>query len=70
MNEKTVKFNTGGKFATGTISTPAVPVANLSPVSSIPVVHLDLRKIRNDPKFIFRGLVKMIHEKNIKQKIS
>ncbi len=40
------------------------------------VVHLDLQKspqifgkIRNDPKVIFRGLGKMIHEKNLKQKI-
>jgi hypothetical protein len=41
------------------------------------VVHLDLRissqifeKIRNDPNVIFRGWGKMIHEKNLKQKIS
>jgi hypothetical protein len=27
-------------------------------------------KIRNDPKIIFRGLGKMIYEKNLKQKIS
>ncbi len=42
MDEQNVKFNTGGKFATGTGDTSG-PVANLSPVSSIPVVHLDLR---------------------------
>jgi hypothetical protein len=56
------------------------PVANLPPVSLTPVVHLDLRisprifeKIWNDPSFIFRGLGeagKVIHEKNLKQKIS
>ncbi len=76
MDEQTVKFNTGGNLKR-VLATPAVPVANLSPVSSIPVVHLDLRisprifeKIRNDPKFIFRGLGEMIHEKNMKQKIS
>ncbi len=28
----------------------------LPPVSLIPVVHLDLRKIQNDPNVIFRGL--------------
>jgi hypothetical protein len=62
-----------------------IPVANLLPVSLIPaailplvanltqVVHLDLRifeKILNDPNVIFRGLGKVIHEKNLKQKIS
>jgi hypothetical protein len=36
-----------------------IPVANLPPVSLTPVVHLDLRnfeKIRNDPTVIIRGL--------------
>jgi hypothetical protein len=45
-------------------------------VSSIPVVHLDLQnisgifEIRNDPNFIFTGLGEVIHEQNLKQKIS
>jgi hypothetical protein len=46
--------HTGGKFATGVIETGGNPMANLSPVSLIPVVHLDSRisprifeKIRN-----------------------
>ncbi len=44
-------------------------------VSLIPVMHLDLRisprifgKIRNDPTVTFRGLGKVIHEINLKQK--
>ncbi len=51
----------GGKFAAGVIDTGG----NLPPVSTTPVVHLDLRisprifeKIRNDPKVIIRGLGK------------
>jgi hypothetical protein len=76
--------DTGGKFAAGVVDTggnlPPVSmtlVANLPPVSTTPVVHLDLRislrifeKIRNDPNVIIRGLGKVIHEKNLKQKIS
>ncbi len=65
--------NTRGKFAAGATTLPenlppvsatsAVPMANLLPVSLIPVVHLDLRislsifeKIQTDPNVIFRGL--------------
>jgi hypothetical protein len=65
--------DTGGKFAAGVVDTGG----NLPPVSLTPVVHLDLRisprifeKIRNDPNVIIRGLGKVIHEKNLKQKIS
>jgi hypothetical protein len=53
-------------------------VANLPPVSLIPVVHLDLRisprifkKMSYDPIVFFSGAGgKMVHEKNLKQKIS
>jgi hypothetical protein len=58
-------------------TTPAVPVANLPPVSSIPVVHLNLQiSPRMFEKFemtlmLFLGAWgNMIHEKNLKQKIS
>ncbi len=54
-----------------------IPVANLPPVSLTPVVHLDLwisprifQKVWNDPNVIFRAWGKVIHEKNLKQKIS
>jgi hypothetical protein len=54
-----------------------IPAAILPPVLLILVVHLDLQisqpifdKILNDPSVIFRDLGKMIHEKNLKQKIS
>ncbi len=39
-------------------------------VSMIPVVHLDLEKIRNGPNVILWDGGKLIHEKNQKQKIS
>jgi hypothetical protein len=58
-------------------ATPAVPVANLPTVSLIPVVHLNLRisprifkKIQNDSNAISGAWGKMIHEKDLKQKIS
>ncbi len=51
--------DTGGKFAVGVIDTGG----NLPPVSTTPVLHLDLRisprifeKNRNDPNVIIRGL--------------
>jgi hypothetical protein len=76
--------DTSGKFDAGNVDNggnlPPVSltmVANLPPVSLTPLVHLDLRisprifkKIRNDPNVIIRGLGKVIHEKNLKQKIS
>jgi hypothetical protein len=54
---------TGGKFAAGVVDTGGnLPPVSLTPVSSTPVVHLDLRisprifeKIRNDPNVIIRG---------------
>jgi hypothetical protein len=56
--------------------TPAVLVAKFLPLLITVGVHLDLQispqiftKILNDPNVIFRGLGKMIHEKNLKQKI-
>ncbi len=57
-------------------TTPAVTVAKFA--TGVVDVHLDLRislqifrKIPNDPNVIFSGLGgKMIHEKNLKQKIS
>jgi hypothetical protein len=54
---------TSGANLPSVSTTPVVPVANLPPLSFLPVVHLDLRKsprifekIRNDPYVIFRGL--------------
>jgi hypothetical protein len=61
-------------FATGVNNTP---VANLPPVSVTPVVHLDLRlspRISKKFEMILELLSgawgKVIHEKNLKQKIS
>jgi hypothetical protein len=65
--------DTGGKFAAGVVDTGGY----LPPVSLTPVVHLDLRisprifeKIRNDPYVISGAWGKVIHEKNLNQKIS
>jgi hypothetical protein len=56
---------TGGKFAAGVVDTGGkLPPANLPPVLLTPVA------IRIDPNVIFRVLGKVIHEKNLKQKIS
>jgi hypothetical protein len=58
-------IDTGGKFSAGVNDTSGklAPVANLPPVSLIPVVHLRLRifprilkKIRKGPIGIFEGL--------------
>jgi hypothetical protein len=54
--------------------TPAVLVANLPPVSLIRVVHLDLQiylrnKFKITPMLFSGAWGKMIHEKNLKQKI-
>ncbi len=66
-------IDTGGKFAADVVDTGG----KLPPVSLTPGVHLDLRifsrifeKIRNNPTVIFRGWRKVIHEKNMKQKVS
>jgi hypothetical protein len=55
--------DTGGKFATAVNNTRGTGGKILLPVSSTPVVHLDLRislrifeKIRNDPYVSIRGL--------------
>jgi hypothetical protein len=67
--------DTGGKFAASVVDTGG----NLPPVSWPPVVHLDLRrsqrifeKIQNDPTpmLLSGDWGKVIHEKNLKQKIS
>jgi len=73
---------TGGKFTAAVIdnggnlppllTTPAVAVANLPPVSLITVVNHDLRRSpRMSEKLMFFSWAwgKMIHEKNRKQKI-
>jgi len=48
------------KFAAGVVDTDGAP--SLAPEN--------FRKIQNEPNVIFRGLGKMIHEKNLKLKIS
>ena len=65
--------DTGGKFATGVVDTGG----NLPPVSLTPVVHLDLRiSPRFSKKFEMILMLlsgawgKVIHEKNLRQKIS
>ncbi len=65
--------NTGGKFTAGVVDA----VGNLPPVSLIPVVHLDLRvspwilKKFEMTLILFSGdWGDMIHEKNLKRKIS
>jgi hypothetical protein len=65
--------DTGGKFAAGVVDTGG----NLPPVSLTPVVHLDLRispRIFKKFEMILMLLSgawgKVIHEKNLKQKIS
>jgi hypothetical protein len=52
-------------------------MANLPPVSLMRVLHLDMRislrifeKIWNDPNIIFMAWGKIVHEKNLKLKIS
>jgi hypothetical protein len=50
------------KFATGVIDTGGALDLRISPRI--------FEKIRNDPNVIIRGLGKVIHEKNLKQKIS
>jgi hypothetical protein len=50
--------------------TPAVPVANLSPVSLISVVHLNLQISPRILKKIEMTLMLFSGEKNLKQKIS
>jgi hypothetical protein len=79
-----VSFDTGGKFAAGVVDTGGnllpvslTPVENLPPVSLTPVVHLDLRisprifeKIHMILMLFSGAWGKMIHEKNLKQKIS
>jgi hypothetical protein len=57
--------------------TPVVPVANLLRVSMIPMVQLDLRISHRIFKKVYKTLMlflgawrKMIHEKNLKQKIA
>jgi hypothetical protein len=73
--------DTGGKFAAGVVDTggnlPPVsltPAANLPLVSLTPVVHLDFREFSKKFEMIlilFSGAWgKVIHEKNLKQKIS
>ncbi len=74
--------DTGGKFAAGVVDTggnlPPVSltlVANLPPVSLTPVVHLDLRREFSKKFEMILMLLsgawgKVIHEKNLKQKIS
>ncbi len=66
-------IDTGGKFAAGVVDTGG----NLPPVSLTPVVHLDLQYLREFSKkfemilMLFSGAWgKVIHEKNLKQKIS
>ena len=73
--------DTGGKFATGVVDTGGnfaagvVDVANLPPVSLIPVVHLYLRIFPRSKKFetvrmgYYGAGEKLIDEKNQKQKI-
>ncbi len=65
--------DTGGKFAAVVVNTGG----NLPPVSLTPVVHLDLRiSPRFSKKFEMILMLlsgawgKVIHEKNLKQKIS
>ncbi len=54
--------DTSGSFATGIDDTGGAPwLVNIS---------VNFQKIRNGPNVIFRGLGKMIYEKNLKQKIS
>ncbi len=73
--------DTGGKFAADVVDTggnlPPVPLVLLPPVSLTPVVHLDLRispRIFKKFEMILMLLSgawgKVIHEKNLKQKIS
>jgi hypothetical protein len=64
--------DTGGKFATGVNDTGG----NLPPVSVTPVVHLDLRisprifkKFEMIQMLLSGAWGKVIHEKNLKQKI-
>jgi hypothetical protein len=64
--------DTGGKFAASVIDTGG----NLPRVSLTPVVHLDLRPANFRKKFelilmlLSEAWGKVIHEKNLKQKIS
>jgi hypothetical protein len=76
--------DTGGKFAADVVDTGGnlpplslTPEANLPPVSLTPVVHLDLQIFREFSKkfemiqMLFSGAWgRVIHEKNLKQKIS
>jgi hypothetical protein len=68
--------NTGGKFATGVNNTRGTGTGNLPQVLLIPVVHLDLQYLREFSKKFEMILMllsgawgKVIHEKNLKQKI-
>ncbi len=62
----TCAVDTGGKFAAGAIDTGG----NLPPMSLTLVVHLD-SQIFEMTLVLFSGAwVKVIHEKNLKQKIS
>jgi hypothetical protein len=70
----TTQGELGAKFAT---AVSLIPVANLPPVLLTPVVHLDLRisprifeKIQMILMLLSGAWGKVIHEKNLKQKIS
>jgi hypothetical protein len=53
--------DTSGKFTTGVVDTGSAP--------SLAIISANFRKNQNDPNVIFRGLRKMILEKNLTQKI-
>jgi hypothetical protein len=68
-SEMVEKFAAGVVDTGGNFAACVVDVANLLPVSLIPVVHLDLRI---SPQIFEknRNGLKLIHEKNQRQKIS
>ncbi len=65
------------KFSLFLLDTPWVVAVQWTPVTNLPpAVHLDLRispriieKMRNEPSIISGAWGKMVHEKNLKQKI-
>jgi hypothetical protein len=60
--------DTGGKFAAGIVDTGGKFATGGAP--GLANISENFRKNSNDPNVIFRGLGKVIHEKNLKQKIS
>jgi hypothetical protein len=64
--------DTGGKFAAGVIDTSANFATDVIDTGGCTLTCIYLRiveKIGNDPSVIFRGMGKVIREKNLKQKI-